>query len=143
MTRREVHRFQDLTSDEVSDLFQSVQAIGKVLEREYRGEALSIALQDGPVAGQTVPHVHVHVIARRKGDYGNNDEIYKEMDKNEKDIAQILQKSTAAGAAAGGSSSDKKSGVDNEERKPRSADEMAAEAAKLREYFEQHEDIWS
>jgi diadenosine tetraphosphate (Ap4A) HIT family hydrolase len=32
--------------------------------------------QDGPQAGQTVAHVHIHVIPRKKGDFENNDEIY-------------------------------------------------------------------
>ena len=34
------------------------------------------AYQDGPQAGQTVPHVHIHVIPRKKGDFEKNDEIY-------------------------------------------------------------------
>jgi len=33
-------------------------------------------LQDGPKAGQTVPHVHVHILPRKDGDFENNDEIY-------------------------------------------------------------------
>lgn len=32
--------------------------------------------KDGPQAGQTVPHVHIHIIPRKKGDFENNDEIY-------------------------------------------------------------------
>lgn len=36
----------------------------------------SFLVQDGPQAGQTVPHVHIHVIPRKKGDFENNDEIY-------------------------------------------------------------------
>ena len=35
-----------------------------------------ITYQDGPQAGQTVPHVHIHVIPRKKGDFEKNDEIY-------------------------------------------------------------------
>lgn len=33
-------------------------------------------LQDGPQAGQTVPHVHVHILPRKGSDFANNDEIY-------------------------------------------------------------------
>ena len=36
-----------------------------------------IIYQDGPQAGQTVAHVHIHLIPRRKGgDFEKNDEIY-------------------------------------------------------------------
>ena len=37
------------------------------------------APQDGRDAGQTVEHVHVHVIPRRPGDFVNNDDIYREV----------------------------------------------------------------
>jgi hypothetical protein len=36
-------------------------------------------MQDGPEAGQTVPHVHVHILPRRSADFKNNDEIYDEV----------------------------------------------------------------
>ena len=32
--------------------------------------------QDGAQAGQTVPHVHVHILPRKSGDFENNDEVY-------------------------------------------------------------------
>lgn len=32
--------------------------------------------QDGPESGQSVPHVHVHILPRRRGDFEENDEIY-------------------------------------------------------------------
>ena len=32
--------------------------------------------QDGRDAGQTVEHVHIHIIPRRAGDFQQNDEIY-------------------------------------------------------------------
>ena len=35
--------------------------------------------QDGPEAGQTVPHVHVHIMPRVKGDFEPNDKIYTEV----------------------------------------------------------------
>lgn len=47
ITRRPVKRFTEMTSDEVSDLFQSAQIIGRVIEQEYRAESLTMAVQVG------------------------------------------------------------------------------------------------
>ena len=111
MPRRRVPRFTDMTAGEVAALWQTAQKVARVLERHHGCEASTFTLQDGPHAGQSVPHVHVHVIPRRPGDFRENDDIYPAIDKAE---AQIASRATA---------------VDAEERPPRSAGEMAVEAA--------------
>ena len=57
--KRVVERFTELTTSEVNDLFLATQTISKVVEREYGGTSLTIAIQDGPEAGQSVP---VHIV---------------------------------------------------------------------------------
>lgn len=43
---------------------------------QWRVNEAFLHLQDGPAAGQTVPHVHVHIIPRRFADFdGNNDQV--------------------------------------------------------------------
>jgi hypothetical protein len=42
------------------------------------------SVQDGPAAGQTVPHVHIHCLPRYFEDIPNNDEIYDLIDDAEK-----------------------------------------------------------
>ncbi|KAI8854293.1 putative histidine triad protein [Chytridium lagenaria] len=128
--RRVVKRIADLTVEEVSDLFVAAQTIGRVVEKEYAGESLTVTVQDGPMAGQTVAHVHIHIMPRKKGDFFDNDDIYPEINRKEKELAKTLDET-------------KKGGPDAEERPPRSRDEMAVEAGKLRLLFEQTEDIWS
>lgn len=76
---RPVKRFADLTSAEVSDLFLCVHRVGPVLQQAHSGTALTIALQDGKDAGQTVEHVHVHILPRRPRDFPRNDDIYEKV----------------------------------------------------------------
>ena len=44
-------------------------------------------LQDGPAAGQTVPHVHIHVLPRKFGDFEPNDKVYDAIDAASKEDA--------------------------------------------------------
>ncbi|KAG0276713.1 hypothetical protein BGZ95_007151 [Linnemannia exigua] len=126
LPRRNVQRFLDLSPEEVSDMFQSAQRIGKVIEKEYGATSLTIACQDGPTAGQTVPHCHVHVIPRRLGDFVNNDDIYEKITANSAELLTHPERLTAVLANTVASK-----GVDNEERLARTEMEMAQEAARL------------
>ncbi|OCF34645.1 bis(5'-adenosyl)-triphosphatase [Kwoniella heveanensis CBS 569] len=159
--KRVVPRLADLNSNEVTDLFLAVQHVGKVLEGVYKAKALTVSLQDGAVAGQSVPHVHIHIIPRHPEDYeGENDRIYPALEQSEAQLRDDLT-STAASATANGingsSSSEPISmngaaragngnGVDernnsrsrwpkDEDRKPRTIEEMEKEADWLASFF--------
>lgn len=51
------------------------QKVGSVVEKHFHATSLTLAIQDGPQAGQTVPHVHVHILPRKAGDFAQNDEV--------------------------------------------------------------------
>ncbi|KAF9187150.1 hypothetical protein BGZ51_001532 [Haplosporangium sp. Z 767] len=79
-------------------------------------------------AGQTVPHYHVHIIPRQLGDFANNDDIYDEITRNKSDLLTKTENGTVIAPPKG---------VDNEQRKPRSEEDMAKEATRLRSLFQQ------
>lgn len=66
--KRHVLSAFDLNEGEFADLWTTVRNVRRRLIDDYRPDAFNIGINDGPEAGQTVPHVHVHVIPRRKGD---------------------------------------------------------------------------
>ncbi|XP_060947733.1 bis(5'-adenosyl)-triphosphatase [Limanda limanda] len=82
---RPVERFRDLQPDELADLFRTTQLVGDLVEKHFSATSLTIALQDGPEAGQTVKHVHVHVLPRREGDFQRNDSVYEELQRHDRD----------------------------------------------------------
>jgi len=49
-----VPRFDDLDPAEVNDLFSTTKVVSKVIEKHFKGTSLTINIQDGPEAGQTV-----------------------------------------------------------------------------------------
>ncbi|KAL6200522.1 hypothetical protein ACLB2K_030303 [Fragaria x ananassa] len=112
---REVKRFVDLTVDETSDLWLTAQKVGSRLESYHKATSLTLTIQDGPQAGQTVPHVHIHILPRKGGDFENNDDIYDALDEKEKELKQKLDL--------------------DKERKDRSLEEMAQEAEEYRKLF--------
>lgn len=119
--KRVVPRVSDLSSSEASDLFLAVQRVGRMIERVYGASALNIAIQDGEAAGQSVPHVHAHIIPRKNADLdhkGGSDAIYDMMDGEDGNIGkhQAAQEQQALKPDVG------------DERKPRTTDEMRQEA---------------
>lgn len=65
-----VATLRELTDQEQHALWQLVERIKLALERCFGAEGFNIAINEGVVAGQTVPHLHVHVVPRKEGDKG-------------------------------------------------------------------------
>ena len=73
LPRRGMERVSDMKAEELSDLWILAQRVGRMLSKHFNAPALSFAIQDGAEAGQTVAHVHLHIIPRKKGDFKKND----------------------------------------------------------------------
>ncbi len=67
---RPVQRLAALTQDERSSLMDGVAEVQQRLGRQFSTTDFTVCLHDGPLAGQEVPHVHVHVLPRTSGDGG-------------------------------------------------------------------------
>ncbi|KFD53842.1 hypothetical protein M513_05348, partial [Trichuris suis] len=83
--QRCVTKLSMLDAEEVADLFMCVQEIERTLEKFYGLSSSTVCLQDGPDAGQTVKHVHVHVLPRRRNDFTENDDVYVALERHDKD----------------------------------------------------------
>ena len=68
MPRRHVASFFGLTEAERNGLFALVSEAQAALAAELRPDGFNIGINDGPAAGQTVPHLHIHLIPRYAGD---------------------------------------------------------------------------
>ncbi len=66
--RRHVGSFFELTGDERSELLSLLISSRGQLAAEFGADGYNIGINDGAAAGQTVPHVHVHLIPRYRGD---------------------------------------------------------------------------
>lgn len=68
ITRRHVSSFFDTTPEEKTALLNALGSAQKGMAIEYHPDAWNIGINDGPAAGQTVPHLHIHLIPRYDGD---------------------------------------------------------------------------
>ena len=172
---RPVPRITDLHTDELAELMRTVQRVGRVVERAYKADGLTIACQvrytqhppyhihifpsffsflyfplmsdgrdrfaqDGRASGQSVPHVHFHVLPRRlQGDRfsgSNSDDIYPELEKREGALPQDL--AAAASESHTDSVSPEPLRMDADAaRKPRTPEDMEQEARWLAGFFDE------
>ncbi|KAK9842051.1 hypothetical protein WJX81_006303 [Elliptochloris bilobata] len=115
--KRVVPRFAALSADEVADLWVLAQRVGAAVEPHFGATSLTLTIQDGEQAGQSVPHVHVHCLPRRAGDFEKNDEVYDAIDEH----TRMHRPGERLDLDA--------------ERRVRTRAEMAAEAGALRKLF--------
>ncbi|KAI7904907.1 fragile histidine triad protein [Cokeromyces recurvatus] len=99
--KRNVSRYSLLSIEEIIDLTNSAREICEVLKDEYLNmkQGYIWLIQDGKEAGQTVPHVHLHIIPKRFSEWYQS------------------------------------GGVEDQDRIPRSIDEMKKEASRLKIMF--------
>lgn len=62
--RRHVDKYADLTRDEMGHAFMLMAEVCDMSD----ADDFTIAVNDGPAAGRTIHHLHIHVIPRRPGD---------------------------------------------------------------------------
>jgi diadenosine tetraphosphate (Ap4A) HIT family hydrolase len=66
--RRHIGSFFDLAEVEREALLALVDDARHQLDKHYRPDGYNIGINDGAAAGQTVPHLHIHLIPRYRGD---------------------------------------------------------------------------
>lgn len=121
--KRIIPKISQLETDEYIDLWQTVRLVQNMLEKHYNANGFNIAIQDGKAAGQSVPHVHVHILPRNTNDFERNDEIYDKLEEwgpTDELVSMKLEEKEKSG-----------SGLhvpDDEDRKNRTLKDMEVEA---------------
>ena len=69
--KRHVSSFFDLSKDEQQDLLNLADRVKRLVEERYHPDGYNIGINVGEAAGQSIFHVHLHLIPRFKGDVPN------------------------------------------------------------------------
>lgn len=66
--KRHVKNFFDITKEEREAIFELIDEGKRLLDEKYSPDSYNVGINCGEYAGQTVMHVHVHLIPRYIGD---------------------------------------------------------------------------
>lgn len=66
--RRHVASLFELSAEEFADAWVLVTRVRNELMESFHPDSFNVGVNDGPAAGQTVPHAHIHIIPRHSGD---------------------------------------------------------------------------
>ena len=61
----------DITEEERNELWALVQTAKSIVDEKYNPDGYNIGINVGKWAGQSIPHLHIHVIPRFEGDVEN------------------------------------------------------------------------
>jgi bis(5'-adenosyl)-triphosphatase len=121
-----VPHMADLEEADYTALWSLVRKVQTALKKAYPDTtAFNVAVQDGKAAGQSVPHVHVHILPRSGGDFERNDDVYDALEAWSPTEAMAISKKSTDIAVP-----------DDSDRIDRTTQQMADEAAMYRRLLE-------
>lgn len=68
--RRCVATLEDMTPEEVQAMFSLREKLKQALITAFGATGFNYAWNEGKLAGQSVPHFHLHILPRKEGDTG-------------------------------------------------------------------------
>lgn len=69
--RRHVETFFALNQAELKDFFGLLLALRQIIQRQFSPDGFNVGVNIGAAAGQTIAHLHIHLIPRYVGDVEN------------------------------------------------------------------------
>ncbi len=66
--RRHIASLFGVPGSDLLDMLQLLAQMKTALDREFAPAGFNVGVNDGVAAGQTVPHLHIHLIPRYTGD---------------------------------------------------------------------------
>lgn len=70
--KRHVVRISELEDELIAEIFRMTKQVVKALEKALKPDAFTVGINDGKEAGQEVPHLHINIIPRFRGDGGRS-----------------------------------------------------------------------
>ena len=82
----------ELSDNELGDMIIFARKITTVLKAVFNCNGFDWTIQDGISAGQTISHLHLHIIPRKPLDIAEGDEWYSKIPGNENQMLDSMQR---------------------------------------------------
>lgn len=81
ISKKHIISLFELSPKEVQEFMVLAQKSAKILSKAFSVDSFNWSIQERPPAGQTVPHLHMHIIPRKEGDLSSPGDWYPELEK--------------------------------------------------------------
>lgn len=71
IAHRHVAGYFEATAEEKAAIWALVDEMKGIIDAEYQPDGYNVGVNIGVAAGQSIPHLHIHMIPRYKGDIEN------------------------------------------------------------------------
>lgn len=90
--KRHIESTLDLSDDHLSEMMIFSKKVTALLLKAFSADGFDWSVQDKEVAGQTISHMHLHIVPRIKGDLKNPGDWYPKISNNYKEILDSDQR---------------------------------------------------
>jgi bis(5'-adenosyl)-triphosphatase len=84
--RRHITRFLDLDEEALYRMVSFSRKVARLLIHAFDTESFDWAVQEGIEAGQSIEHLHLHILPRHPGDLPHPGDWYPRVEKNDKEM---------------------------------------------------------
>jgi histidine triad (HIT) family protein len=92
VTKKHYATLYDLPAEEIGPIFSNAQMLAQAVQRAMQGDGSLVAMNN--IVSQSVPHFHIHVVPRKRGD-GLRGFFWPRHKTTEEELAAVQQRIVA------------------------------------------------